>query len=60
MQTRKCRADTNADRIRTKNNMSPSPSVGDIMKKKDNKQCLLDTPRTVKVKTLIEKQSVRQ
>ena len=32
MQTRKCHADTNAkeNRIRTKNNMSPSPSVGDV------------------------------
>ena len=34
MQTRKCHADVNANtdvnRIRTKNNMSPSPSVGDI------------------------------
>ena len=36
MQTRKCHthADTDADanRIRTKNNMPPSPLVGDIMK----------------------------
>ena len=33
MQTRKCRAGANADanRIRTKSNMSPSPSMGDII-----------------------------
>ena len=34
MQTRKCHTDANADtnRVRTKNNMSPSPSVGDIIR----------------------------
>ena len=31
MQATKCHADADANRIRTKNNMSPSPSVGDII-----------------------------
>ena len=39
MQTRKCHADANANGIRTKNNMPPSPSVGD--KKQDNQLSLL-------------------
>ena len=44
MQTRKCHADANADanRIRTKNSMSPSPSVGD-----KNEVCVGNNMRTL-------------